>query len=626
MALQQPLQIVEQQPVEQNLRRKRVGKLLFFVLTLSSAFVLFFAGWSTTIATGRLQLTPTAVKTLPPLPGSVLPNGVAAGDIDQTSAVLWTRSQSPSVVTFTYGVNLTNTVTLTRFVSDPTLPVTVALSGLISDTQYLYRVFTPSTIGITGTFRTAAGLGVKTGLRFGVSGDWRGELAPYPAVSNAAKRDLDFFVALGDTIYADYPSPAVPLTQATTLAEFRQKHNEVYSVQSLLNTLADLRRSTALFTTIDDHEVTNNFAGGANAATDPRFGETNGLINDTALFETGLQAFHEYNPLRGELYGAVGGDGRMNNERKFYRYRAFGSDAALFVLDTRSFRDAPLTALAPSDYTNPFAVLAFLAQTFTAGRTLLGSQQLQDLKTDLLNAQQKGITWKFIAVPEPIQNLGPAGGEDRFEGYAAERSALLKYIVDNNITNVVFVTADVHGTVVNNLTYQTAVGGAQQSTGAFEVSTGSVAFDAPFGPTIVALATQANLLTPITQTIYLSLPVASDMDSITNDKDDFVKAYSNQILNSLGYDPVGLAGSPINATLLQGDYMAVHTFGWTEFEIAANDQSLTVTTYGIDAYTAEQLANEPAAITGRTPTIVSQFRVVPTGASAGTVYLPLVQR
>lgn len=612
--------LIDQPPGQQVMRRQRVGKLLFFVFTLSSAFVLFFMGWSNS----RADSTVASVPTQPPL--NVLVNGVAAGDIHQTSAVLWARSQLPSIVTFTYGVNLTNTVTLTRLVSDPALPVTVTLSGLLSDTQYLYRVFTPLTIGITGTFRTAAGVGVKTGLRFGASGDWRGDLAPYPAVSNAAKRDLDFFVALGDTIYADYSSPTVPVTQATSLAEFRQKHAEVYSARTALNTLADLRRSTALFATIGDHEVIKDFAGGANAATDPRFQTTTGLINDTPLFEQALQAFQEYNPLRPEFYGTVGGDGRMDRERKLYRYRTFGSDAALFVLDTHSFRDAAVTALAPSDYANPFAVLAFITKTFTPNRTLLGSQQLQDLKSDLLDAQQKGITWKFIAIPAPIQNLGPAGAESRFEGYAIERAALLKYIADNNIQNVVFVAADVHGTIVNNLTYQTVAGGAQQTTGAFEVTTGAVAFDAPFGPTIYALATQANLLTPVTQTLYLSLPVASDMDSIVNDKDDLVKAYSNQVLNALGYDPIGLAGSSINATLLQGDYMAVHTFGWTEFEIAANDQALTVTTYGIDAYTAEQLANEPAAITGRTPTIVSQFRVVPAGAAASTLYLPVVRR
>jgi hypothetical protein len=185
----------------------------------------------------------------------------------------------------------------------------------------------------------------------------------------------------------------------------------------------------------------------------------------------------------------------------------------------------------------------------------------------------------------------------------------------------------VHGTVVNNLTYQTAVGGAQQPTGAFEVTTGSVAFDAPFGPTVVALAAQAGLITPTTQSLYASLPISSDMDSLVNDKDDLIKDFSNRLLNTLGYDLIGLDNSPIKATLLQGDYMAVHTFGWTEFDIDAETQALLVTTYGINSYTEADLSADPGAVTSRTPVIVSQFRVEPAGdAAESSYYLPIITR
>jgi len=610
------------QSVDSNRQRKqRWGKVLFVALTVCSAFVLFLSGWSTLSAHNAFQPT---VPTLPP--PNVLVNDVAAGDVDQDSAILWARSNTASVVTFTYGVNLTTTVTLTREVVDPAIPVTVTLSGLLSDTQYLYRVFSPLTIGLTGTFRTAAGSAEPTGLRFGASGDWRGDLAPYISVRNAFTHELDFFVALGNTIFADLPSPSVPLTQATTLSDYRAKHSEVYSDKLALNTLGDLRRSTALFATINDHEVINDFAGGMNASLDARFAMTSGLVNDAPLYEAGLQAFQDYNPLATEFYGTVGGDGRMDNERKLYRYRTFGRDAALFVLDTRSFRDAPIAPLSPAQYSNPFAIAAFLGQTFTAGRTLLGSQQLADLKTDLLDAQTQGITWKFVALPAPIQNLGPLDAQDRFEGYAAERTELLKYIVDNGIENVVFVAADIHGTVVNNLTYQNSAGGTQQSTGAFEITTGAVAFDAPFGPTTAALAVQAGLIPTTTQQLYATLPISNDLDSVINDKDDLLKSFSNQVLTTLGYDPVGLDNSPIQATLLQGDYMAVHTYGWTEFEIAADTQSLTVTTYGSDAYTASQLTNDPSSVTSLTPQVVSQFRVTPVGFVASGVYLPIIAK
>ncbi len=606
-----------------TLRKKRWGKALFVALTLCSTLVLFAAGWST-LSAHNLHQGPTPVNTLPP--ANVLLNDVAAGDVDQTSVILWARSNSASVVTFSVGVNLTTTVTLTREVSNPAIPVSVTVGGLLSDTQYLYHVFSPLTIGLTGTFRTAAGLDEQTGLRFGASGDWRGDLAPYPAVRNASTRNLDFFVALGNTIAADLPSPMVPLTQSITLTDYRQKHNEVYLDKLLLNTLGDLRRSTALFATINDREVINNFAGGMSASLDPRFVITSGLVNDAPLYEAGLQAFQEYNPLQAEFYGVVGGDGRMDNERKLYRYRTFGSDAALFVLDTRSFRDAPIAPLAPAQYTNPIAIGAFIAQTFTPNRTLLGSQQLQDLKTDLLAAQTAGITWKFVALPAPIQNLGPLDAQDRFEGYAVERADLLKYIVDNGIENVVFVAADLHGIIVNNLTYQTSAGGIQQSTSAFEVTTGAVAFDAPFGPTTAALAVQAGLIPTSTQQLYATLPISNDLDSVVNDKDDLVKSFSNQVLSALGYNPIGLDNSPIQATLLQGDYMAVHTFGWTEFEISSASQTLLVTTYGVDAYTAAQLTADPSSVTSLMPKVVSQFRVEPVGAEIDKVYLPTIAR
>jgi len=72
-----------------------------------------------------------------------------------------------------------------------------------------------------------------------------------------------------------------------------------------------------------------------------------------------------------------------------------------------------------------------------------------------------------------------------------ERTELLQFINENNIENVVFVAADIHGNkVANNLTYQEVPFSPQISTAKLlEVTTGSVALDAPFGPTVIDLAT-----------------------------------------------------------------------------------------------------------------------------------------
>ena len=55
-------------------------------------------------------------------------------------------------------------------------------------------------------------------------------------------RDLDFFVALGDTVYADIPSIDFPYEQAYTLSDFRIKHNEVYRERFGINSLAAVLR------------------------------------------------------------------------------------------------------------------------------------------------------------------------------------------------------------------------------------------------------------------------------------------------------------------------------------------------------------------------------------------------
>jgi phosphodiesterase/alkaline phosphatase D-like protein len=560
----------------------------------------------------RSQIITFSTNTL----ATTLPNSVASGDVAQTSAVLWARASAPGTVTFNYGTaeNFAGALTATATVTDTLIPAKVAVSNLTPGTRYYYRATDSAGVSAQGRFNTAAAPTTRRGLRFGVSGDWRGELNPYPAIANAVGRNLDFFLLHGDTIYADYSSPALPLPQATTVEQFRVKHDEVYSAGYGRNFWGELRAATAIFAVIDDHEVTNDFAGGAPCSTDTRFTcpTPDTLIQDSALFDAGMQAFQEYNPIRDEFYGTTG-DPRTVGERKLYRNRTFGADAAIFVLDTRSFRDQPLPAVAnPAD---PAQVAAYLAASFNPARTLLGQPQLNDLLNDLLIAERSGVTWKFVMVPEPIQNLGVVAASDRFEGYAAERTVILNFIRNNGIRNVVFIAADIHGTLVNDVTYQLAPGGVQIATGAFEITTGSVAFDAPFGPTVIQLARAAGLLSDAQVTAYNALS--------RDAKDAFVAGLLNQQITPLGYTPIGLQGSPIQATLVRGGYAALHTFGWTEFAIDPATQELRVTTYGIDSYTRTQLEADPNAIIARAPTVVSEFTVTP---QPNVSYLPIISQ
>ena len=309
---------------------------------------------------------------------------------------------------------------------------------------------------------------------------------------------------------------------------------------------------------IDDDEVANDFAGGALASSDPRFAGPGTYVNDTPLFQNAVTAFEQYNAIQTKVYSGTG-DPRFDGKPDLYRYDIHGSDAAIFMVDTRTFRDAQLPE--PSLIDTPQT----LAAAFNPTRTILGETQLTRLEHDLLDAQSKGITWKFVNISVPIENFGPIGIAGRFEGYAAERSELLKFINAHHIENVVFVSADNHLFSVNNLTYQDFFGGPQIVTSAIEVDTMAVA--SPLIVTAIpALLAQAGVLPPAQLALYNQLPPSG--------KDDFLKTLIDKtFLAPLGYDPIGLDDNlPVaafnnHAQLLQGSYFVSNDFGWTEFKV-----------------------------------------------------------
>jgi len=530
---------------------------------------------------------------------AALPNGVASGDVSQTSAWLWARSDTTGQMSFQVAsdVGFSNVVSsFNANVTDAMQPVKGMVSGLNAGQQYYYRATDATNASFSGSFRTAAAAGIRNGLRFGVSGDWRGELAPYPAIKNVAVSNLDFFVKHGDTIYAErYSGPVQPT--ASTLPDYRDRHNEVLSSRYGMNTWQDARASTPIFASIDDHEVVNDFSGG-----EPEGG---GYYNDTQRYKDGLQAFREYMPIADTNYSSTG-DALFDGKPNLYRAQQFGSDALVIVTDARSFRDPALTAWNGT----PADAARFLTESATQDRTMLGRTQLDQTKADLKQAQLDGVTWKFVHIAEPTQNLGLAAAGDRYEGYARERTELLSFIKNEGIQNTVFVTADIHGTLVNDLTYSLD-GVNQTQSGAWEISTGAVAFDKPFGPTVVDLAQSLSLLNAGQIAYYNSLP---------NDiaKDQFIKGLVNAQVIPLGYTPLGLEGSGIPFTNLmptipgfgQLDYaLSTHTYGWTEFEIDADTGELIVTTWGIPDYSYDEMTANPAAITALDPQVVSRFAV-----------------
>ena len=207
--------------------------------------------------------------------------------------------------------DLRHVVARTVSVDDPLVPAKLPLGDDVIDagTRYYWRATDAAEDGAQAEFVNPGPVGASSGFRLGVTGDWRGEPSPYPAIANADERGLDLFVKLDHTIYADYPSPFMPAEQATTLGEYRLKRLKVYSERAGLDVWNDLQKAAAILSAIDDHEVTNDLAGGApaQAGEEGLYGAAAPtLVNDSPLYETGLRAFHEFNAIEERRYGDTG--------------------------------------------------------------------------------------------------------------------------------------------------------------------------------------------------------------------------------------------------------------------------------------------------------------------------------
>jgi phosphodiesterase/alkaline phosphatase D-like protein len=389
--------------------------------------------------------------------------GVAAGEVTATSAILWTRAPKAGPVRLVLlrpGTSTPIRAFALRASSASDLTVQRLVSGLTPGTSYDYR-FMQGAAQSFATFRTAPKATVSTAIRFSISGDAdatpdrRGRLVfGFGVYGRMAAERNDFNINLGDTIYSD--STVDKVAPALTVREKWGK----YRLGLERPPLRKLRQSAALYSHWDDHEFFDDFSR-------PEQGD--------GIYNAGVKAFRDYSPVA------------YSTSLGLYRTLRWGRNLELFFLDERSFRSAKaddacgvdLAPTLPQATRDAFATLApalrnpvtsaCLAAINDPSRTMLGSEQYA---TSTRAIEASKATWKVIVNEVPIQQYY-ALPYDRWEGYAAERERLLRFL-QANVKNVVFLTTDTHANLVNEVRYRT-LGGAPESSGIWEVVTGPVA-------------------------------------------------------------------------------------------------------------------------------------------------------
>jgi phosphodiesterase/alkaline phosphatase D-like protein len=395
------------------------------------------------------------------------------------SAVLWTRTTGPATVTAEVAEteNFENPLSLpptsTSETNDFTLHLTT--SGLKPGTKYYYRFKAGNETSPTGSFKTAYAPDQNAPVTLGFTGDADWKWKPYPLLNNLVKEKLDFFFFLGDLIYETTNLPGT--TVAETLQDYRAKYRENREPRpnsdSKTVPMLDLYRLFGQYSVFDNHETGPSKTDKNAPPYNEGGAQVNGqYVNQSEGFKARIQAYREYQPVREEEVTGTA-DPRSDQTEKFYRAIPWGANVELIVLDDRSYRDI---RLASSD--DPKAT--------SCDRTMLGAPQSKWLQDELLSTKQRRITWKVVVVSSPIQQLGKAsqiggdldGTKSWAGGYSCERNKLLKFIDDNEINNVVFLTTDNHYTVINNLKYNTIPdepkSALKPARNAFEILTGPI--------------------------------------------------------------------------------------------------------------------------------------------------------
>jgi phosphodiesterase/alkaline phosphatase D-like protein len=569
---------------------------------------------------------------IPPARSEVVFAGVAAGDASSTDAVLWTRAENggnttsltAQVATDQGFANIVATLSGTSR-SDSDFTLKLPASGLAANTRYYYRFVAPDGVASPiGQFVTAPPPQQRVGVRFAFSGDADGRFRPYPSIANLPAQKLDFFVFLGDAMYetASTGSPSVPLitgettdpTQLETgLKAYQRKYLEnmlgvdpASGQQSASGqpSLQPMLAATGSYTLLDNHELGNRSlqSGGAppsapSDTTDRVFdvNSTGSYDNRTAAFLTTEKAFLDFHPTHSSILGdpvrgyALSGprvvdpaDLRSDGTAQLYFAQQWGANCIYIQIDDRSYRDIRLAKpgnRGPIDDTGPRAD--------NPNRTMLGTTQLQWLKNTLKQAQTNGIFWKFIAVSSPIDQVGgrsttgrlPNGQPDRTQspdgkswwgGYRSERNQLLKFIADNHIDHVVFLTTDDHMTRVTQLQYLADPNSPDSKTlvpGSFQLLAGPIGAGGPDGLTDHSFAT-----------IQAAADVRNSTQVALGEPALGLPADFPGLRNVSRQDDPNAAVSPSPV-----DFFSPDTFNYMVVDVAA-DGTLTVTTWGIPSY------------------------------------------
>ena len=419
-------------------------------------------------------------------------HGVASGEPDSSSVLLWTRYVSDSEtrlrVEIAADTLFTRVVAASEALATPERDFTArtVMTGLAPGRWYFYRFIAPDgrtsqvgrtrTLPVGETSRFGLGLMSCSNLGFG----W------FNAYAHACERsDLDIIVHVGDYIY-EYPQGSYPDAKAIVPGRVLDPAGELLTVGDYHLRYAcyrpdpDLQRMHQFYPVVsqwDDHELANDaWRGGAENHQAAREGDWE--QRKTAA----LRAYRDWMPVSDDLW-------------KSYQ---IGDLVTLFKLETRiAGRNEPLdlARFIGGRRDVEQALVEFRDGPLAdPARSILGAEQERWLENGLRASTKQGTRWQVLAqqiimgevrVPPGASRWIPADAAefvrkraqvaeisaklqlpynlDSWDGYPAARARLL-HSAQRAAANLVVLAGDSHNAWANNLSIDGKAAGIEFAT------------------------------------------------------------------------------------------------------------------------------------------------------------------
>ena len=322
--------------------------------------------------------------------------------------------------------------------------VHVDVRGLESGRPYWFRFMSGSATSRVGRAATLPAPEMSPDrLRFGFVSCSNYEHGYFSAYRHLADENPEFVVFLGDYIYETIEEKRAIVRRhsdgivAATLPTYRNR----YAQYRLDPDLQRLHAEVPALVTWDDHEVQNDYAD--------KWSET---FDDPEPFllrrAAAYRAFYEHMPVRPMLSRPEGPVMRI------YDRFAYGDLVQISMIDGRQYRSREACYAPPSKGGTHLETDAACPERRDVGRTMMGFAQEAWLYSTLAHSKAQ---WNLIAQDVLMaqvrvkQNNDYGFSTDDWDGYPANRTRLLRCILDTKVSNPVVLSGDMHSFFANDL-------------------------------------------------------------------------------------------------------------------------------------------------------------------------------